>query len=217
MGVPSVQASGRCDNRSFECSGRLLVLPQTFTRRMETQSTSSSDDLAKVDLFSCKALTHCPLWFSCQVSSDLLGQDALAHTWPDLLLYAFSPALHRIFQRHYRMLLVAPNQSWRSWFLMLCRLLKGYPWSLPRRQDLLLLGTQFRHPTLDRLQRCVWLPRKSCDIKVQNTILNSRAPSTRNIYACRWKLFTYWSTPRGFVPEHPLALRYMWLQFLHCM
>jgi len=42
----------------------------------------------------------------------------------------------------------------------------------------------------------------SCDVKVQNTILNSRAPSTRNIYACRWKLFNDWCTPRSLVPDH---------------
>lgn len=43
---------------------------------------------------------------------------------------------------------------------------------------------------------------RSYDIKVQNTILNSRAPSTRNIYAYRWKLFSDWYTPRKLDPEH---------------
>lgn len=52
---------------------------------METQSTSSSDDLAEVDLFASEALTHCPLWFSWTKKSNLLGQNVLAHTWPDLL------------------------------------------------------------------------------------------------------------------------------------
>lgn len=131
------------------------------------------------------ASTHCTLWVSWTKKSNLLGQDALAHNlarFDTLCLFPtplILPALHRIFQRHHRMLLVALNWPGRPRFPMLCRLLKGDPWSLPRRQDLFLqLQGQIWHPTPGWLQVCVWLPRKSCDIKVQ---MNSRAPSTRNI------------------------------------
>lgn len=50
------------------------------------------------------------------------------------------------------------------------------------------------------------------DMNVKNTILNSSAPSTRNMYACRWKLFTEWCTQRGVIPEQcsvPLVLCFL--------
>lgn len=148
-----------------------------------------------------------PLWFSWTEKSSSLGQDALAHIWPDLLLYGFHPTplilcqtVNRILQGHHRMHLVAPNCPWRLWFPVICRLLNGEPWSLPRRPDLLLqLQRQIWHPSPDEEPEVLL---RSCDLKVQNTILNSRAPSTRNIYVCRWKLFNDRCTPRGLVPEH---------------
>ncbi|XP_039511917.1 NLR family CARD domain-containing protein 3-like [Pimephales promelas] len=52
----------------------------------------------------------------------------------------------------------------------------------------------------------------ACDQGVQNTILNSRAPSTRSAYAYRWKLFSEWCSEQAVVPEHcpvPLVLRFL--------
>ncbi len=52
-----------------------------------------------------------------------LGQDGLAHPWPDHLLYAIPPfpligvSLHRIQQGNHRLLLVAPNWPGRPWFV----------------------------------------------------------------------------------------------------
>lgn len=120
-------------------------------------------DRVEVDLFASETSTHCPLWFSWTEKSSPLGQDALAHTWSDLILHAFPltplilPTLHRILQEHHRILLVALNWPGRPWFAMLCRLLSGEPWSLPRKQDLLLqLQGQIWHPSPGRLQLRVW-------------------------------------------------------------
>ena len=46
---------------------------------------------AEVDLFASEESTHCPLWFSWTEATSPLGQDALAHVWPDRPLYAFPP------------------------------------------------------------------------------------------------------------------------------
>ena len=46
---------------------------------------------AEVDLFASEELRHCPLWFSWTAVTSPMGQDALAHDWPDILLYAFPP------------------------------------------------------------------------------------------------------------------------------
>ena len=44
---------------------------------------------AEVDLFASRANTHCPLFFSMTDCNAPLGMDALAHAWPNVLLYAF--------------------------------------------------------------------------------------------------------------------------------
>ena len=120
-------------------------------------------DTAEVDLFASQSSTHCPLWFSLQETTSPLGQDALAHPWPDSLLYAFPPfsliaaTLHRVQQSNHRLLLVAPNWPGRPWFSGIPRLLDGVPWCLPRRRDLLSqLGGQIWHPSPERLQLWVW-------------------------------------------------------------
>ena len=46
---------------------------------------------AEVDLFASRSNTHCPLFFSMTDRNAPLGMDALAHQWPNTLLYAFPP------------------------------------------------------------------------------------------------------------------------------
>ncbi len=93
---------------------------------------------ANLDLFASKESTHCPLWFSWTEQSSPLGQDALAHTWPDLLVYAFpptpliQPSLHRKRRGYYKVLLVAPNWPGRPWFPLLYKLIRGNPGVFPR-------------------------------------------------------------------------------------
>ncbi|KAE8291435.1 hypothetical protein D5F01_LYC11040 [Larimichthys crocea] len=116
-----------------------------------------------VDLFASVASAHCPLWFSLSEPTSPLGQDALAHFWPDRLLYTFPPVplllltLHRIARSSHSVLLVAPFWPGRIWFPLLHRLLNGVLWPLPLNQDLLSqLGGSIWHPHPQRLQLHVW-------------------------------------------------------------
>ncbi|XP_062372037.1 uncharacterized protein LOC134059609 [Sardina pilchardus] len=118
---------------------------------------------ARVDLFASEESTHCPLWFSWTEESSLLGQDALAHDWPEVLLYAFPPiplilpTLQRVLQQGHRLLLVAPFWPGRTWFPLLHKLCSGSPWRLPDRRDLLSqLQGQIWHPDPLCLQLWVW-------------------------------------------------------------
>ncbi|XP_029441848.1 LOW QUALITY PROTEIN: uncharacterized protein LOC115081559 [Rhinatrema bivittatum] len=119
--------------------------------------------VAEVDLFASSTSTHCPRWYSLSEPDSPLGQDALAHPWPDCLLYAFPPlpllmlTLHRIDQSSHRVLLVAPFWPGRIWFPMIYKLLEGEPWALPERKDLLSqLQGRIWHPHPERLQLYVW-------------------------------------------------------------
>ncbi|KAI2647902.1 Transposon Ty3-G Gag-Pol polyprotein [Labeo rohita] len=145
---------------------------------------------AQVDLFAMRENTQCPLWYSL-VHPAPLGLDAMVQTWPRLRLYAFPPiallpgVLERVRRDRVSLLLVAPYWPGRVWFSDLISLLDGSPWEIPVRRDLLSQAdfsplTVFHpHPELWKL----W---------VVETILQSRAPSTRKLYALKWKLFTSW-------------------------
>ena len=119
--------------------------------------------MAEVDLFATEESTHCPLWFSLAEETSPLGQDALAHDWPESLLYAFPPiplihqVLQRVLQQGHSLLLVAPFWPGRTWFPLLHRLYRSAPWRLPDRVDLLSqLGGQIWHPDPQHLQLWVW-------------------------------------------------------------
>ncbi len=71
------------------------------------------------------------------------NREALAHDWPNLLLYAFPPialilqVIRRIREQKHRVLLVAPLWRNQHWFTELSRLLTASPWPIPLRRDLL--------------------------------------------------------------------------------
>ncbi|XP_028302785.1 uncharacterized protein LOC114463411 [Gouania willdenowi] len=118
---------------------------------------------AAVDPFASEATTHCPLWFSLREETSPLRQDALAHTWPDGLLYAFPPlplipkTLHRAQQGGLRLLLVAPCWPGRPWFPLLLKLLRGTPWRLPEKKDLLSqVNGRIWHPSPGHLRLFLW-------------------------------------------------------------
>ena len=118
---------------------------------------------AEVDLFATRQTSLCPLWFAEGCEPGSLGQDALAHDWPDLLLYAFPPpsliwmTLARVLETGCRVLLVAPCQPARPWFPLLLSLLVARPCRLPHRQDLLsqVQGSLW-HPHPERLDLWAW-------------------------------------------------------------
>lgn len=118
---------------------------------------------AAVDLFASRANAKCPLYFSLRDENAPLGVDALAHPWPNVLLYAFpplsliSPTLDRIRENGLSLLLIAPRWPGRLWLAEIVQLLQGEPWPLPLRRDLLSqAGGQIFHPHPERVDLWVW-------------------------------------------------------------
>ncbi|KAI2668217.1 ORF V: Enzymatic polyprotein [Labeo rohita] len=81
--------------------------------------------------------------------------------------------LERVRRDGVSLLLVAPFWPGRVWFSDLISLLDGSPWEIPVRRDLL---SQAGVPS--------FTPGRSCG--------SFGAPSTRKLYALKWKLFTSW-------------------------
>ncbi|KAI2652720.1 ORF V: Enzymatic polyprotein [Labeo rohita] len=119
-------------SRSNVPSGEWMLHPQTVQKIWEVFGK------AEVDLFASKDNSHCPIYFSKE-------RDALAHDWPNLLLYAFPPTslipqiLKRVREQRHKLLLVAPLWRTQPWFPELCQLLCAAPWPIPLRRDLLHL------------------------------------------------------------------------------
>jgi len=170
---------------------------------------------AQVDLFASETSTHCPLWFSWTEKSSPLGQDALAHAWSNLLLYAFPPNTlnsANSSQNSSREPQDAPSGTELARETLVSNVMPASQWgALEPTQEAgpapSVAGADLAPKLRSVTSLCLAaedpeLLLKSCDVKVQNIILNSRAHSTRNIYACRWKIFTDWCTPRSLVPDH---------------
>ncbi len=91
---------------------------------------------AEVDLFASKDSSHCPTYYS-------KDRDALAHDWPNLLLYAFPPiallpqVVRLVREQGHKVLLVAPLWRNQPWLSELTPLLTAAPWPVPLRRDLL--------------------------------------------------------------------------------
>ncbi len=85
---------------------------------------------AEIDLFASKDNSHCPTYYS-------KDRDALAHDWPNLLLYAFPPitllpqVVRRIREQGHKVLLVAPLWRNQPWLSELTQLLTAAPWPVP--------------------------------------------------------------------------------------
>ena len=119
--------------------------------------------LAAVDLFASLENTQCPLFFSLSDVRAPLGVDALAHPWPNVLLYAFpplsliSPTLARVREQSLSLILIAPRWPSKHWVAEIVQLLAGDPWPLPLRRDLLSqAGGEIYHPHPDRVALWAW-------------------------------------------------------------
>ncbi|KAL0176639.1 hypothetical protein M9458_028969, partial [Cirrhinus mrigala] len=92
-------------SRSNVPSGEWTLHPQTVQKVWEVFGKA----------FASKDNSHCPIYFS-------KDRDALAHDWPNLLLYAFPPTslipqvLKRVREQHHKLLLVAPLWRTQPWF-----------------------------------------------------------------------------------------------------
>ena len=114
----------------------------------------------RADLFASQENAKCPLYFSVRGQAPL-GSDALAHTWPKGLLYAFPPlelilpTLERIRTSNLEVLLIAPSRGvWRS---QIAPLLFQPPWQLPPLRDLLSqAGGEVFHQNPQVLDLWVW-------------------------------------------------------------
>ena len=118
---------------------------------------------ADVDLFASRENTHCPLFFSLSDKNAPLGMDALAHSWPNVLLYAFpplsliSPTLDRVREQGLSLILIAPRWPSKHWVAEIIQLLTNEPWPLPIRRDLLSqAGGEIYHPHPDRIALWAW-------------------------------------------------------------
>ncbi|KAL6467752.1 hypothetical protein MHYP_G00234290 [Metynnis hypsauchen] len=118
---------------------------------------------AAVDLFASRENAHCPLYFSLLDGNAPLGVDALAHPWPNLLLYAFpplsliSPTLVRVRDQGLSLILIAPHWPSKHWVAEIVQLLAGQPWPLPPRRDLLSqAGGEIYHPHPDSMALWAW-------------------------------------------------------------
>ncbi|KAE8299768.1 hypothetical protein D5F01_LYC02185 [Larimichthys crocea] len=127
---------------------------------------------ADVDLFASVVLTHCPLWFFLSEPTSLLGQDALAHSWPDRLLVPWPLPLRQDLLSQFG------DGGW------------GHLASSPGAP---LVACLARGP--DSLL-------DFCDQAVVQTIVSACTASTRLLYANRWKLFAGWCGSQDVDPEH---------------
>ncbi len=165
---------------------------------------------AQVDLFSTCQTSHSPLWFSLTHPAPL-GLDAMVQTWQRLRLYAF--------------LLIAPGSSRESapeWgsavasspILARPSMVLGPDFS-PRRllmgdscqEGSPLTGGGYDLSPLPRVMEAVGVAPEGAQLiasglstEVAETILQFRAPSTRKLYALKWKLFTSWCGDRQLDP-----------------
>ncbi len=177
------------------------ILPYSSGLRPgEWGSTPSggADMEARVDLFMSREMSHCPLWFSLTHPAPP-RPDAMMQTWPRLCLYTFPPiallprVLERVCQDRVLLLLIALRWPGRVWLPDLISLLDGPPLELPIRRVCPMQGPRYFTPTRNcgncglglwggpahRLRSL----NRDCE-----TILHSRAPSTRKLYALKWKV-----------------------------
>ncbi len=204
--VQPVFAESNACARQTEPGCRHVITEQRPLRGIDAPSAGGSGNLgdlmgikAEINLFTSKYNSHCLTYY-------LKDMDALAHDWPNLLLYAFPPitllpqAIRRIREHKHKVLLVAPLWRNQHWLSELSQLLTAAPWPIPLRQDLLSqANNNVASPA--RAVGSVSLASRweltDLPESIQNTISQARAPSTRCLYALKWSVFTAWCSTRG--------------------
>ncbi|KAL1259066.1 hypothetical protein QQF64_009643 [Cirrhinus molitorella] len=168
---------------------------------------------AQVDLFASIENTHCQLWYG--LSEAPLGTDALAHSWPQgLLKYAFStsepnctdPVQSQGGQRTDPAggpLLAQQGLVLRAGAPLPRSSLAHSPEEGPpftgEGHDMAPAPRSLEPPRMvpGRDQEDF----RDLPLAVVNTLLQSRAPSTRRLYDLRWRKFTNWCSSRGENPR----------------
>ncbi|XDV37002.1 hypothetical protein PO909_006702 [Leuciscus waleckii] len=134
----------------------------------------------------------------------------MVQTWPRLRLYAFPPVallpgvLERVRRDRVCLLLIAPRCRAEYGFPILCPSSTGILWSF-------LSGGAFcpkqgAHPPARTVEPVglasegAQLIESGLSTEVAETILQSRAPSTRKLYALKWRVFTSLCSDRRLDP-----------------
>ncbi len=206
----AVHISGKL-NRAADALSRQLTFPGEWRLHPETiRLIWSRFGEAQVDLFASHESSHCQLYFS--LTEGPLGTDALVHSWPRALRkYAFPPVsllaqtLCKLREDEKHVLLAAPLWPTRTWF----------PELISPRDSTSLAHSSEEGPPLSVARHymapasrsveppCVAPGRDAADLSclppaVVETIIQARAPSTRQTYALKWSLFANWcSSCRG--------------------
>ncbi|KAI2650039.1 Transposon Ty3-G Gag-Pol polyprotein [Labeo rohita] len=164
---------------------------------------------AQVDLFATRENAQCPLWFSL-VHPAPLGLDAMTQTWPRLRLYAFPPDCSA--SRSSGESAPGRSQSTVSSPALAGPSMVLGPDISPRRLSMgdsrqegspLTGGGGYHLAPPPGAMEAVGVASEGAQLiasglstEVVETILQSRAPSTRKLYALKWKLFTSWCGER---------------------
>ncbi|XP_050958769.1 LOW QUALITY PROTEIN: uncharacterized protein LOC127160164 [Labeo rohita] len=171
---------------------------------------------AAVDLFASRENSHCPLFFSLARDGAPMGVDALAHQWPNVLLYAFPPlsliipTLRRVREYGHSVILIAPNWPGKVWLAEIMPLLFDQPWPLPLRRDLLSQARgEIFHPAPDRVALWAW-PVRVADVLcfLQELLEKGRAFSTVKVYLAAISA-CHVGIDDNTMGRHPLVCRFM--------
>ncbi len=196
-------------NRAADALSRQLTFPGEWRLHPETiRLIWSRFGEAQVDLFASPESSHCQLYFS--LTEGPLGTDALAHSWPRALRkYAFPPSeptrTDTVQAQGGRGAgpagcapLAHPDLVSRTHFLRDSTSLahsseEGPPFSGARHH--MAPASRSMEPP------CVAPGRDAADLSglppaVVETIIQARAPSTRQTYALKWSLFATWCSSR---------------------
>ncbi|KAI2662214.1 ORF V: Enzymatic polyprotein [Labeo rohita] len=176
----AVHVPGRL-NQGADMLSRSNVPSGEWTLHLQTvQKIWEVFGKAEVDLFASKDNSHCPIYFS-------KDRDALAHNWPNLLLYAFPPT---------SLIPQDPAVVFGTVPAALCSPLADPPEAGPP-----LSGERVHMapPTQSVGLTPLVFGRESENLPegVLNTISQARAPSTRRLYALKWSVFSTWCSTRG--------------------
>ncbi len=159
---------------------------------------------AQVDLFASQETSHCPLWFSLTHPAPL-GLDAMVQMWPELSSVCFFP--NRSAPGSTGESLPGPGST-TSHFPAVAgqRMVPRYnipPWQAssgaPCQKEPYVPSRGIDISPSSRTVETVGLASEGAQLidsglstKVFEPILHSRAPSTRKLYALKWRVFTSW-------------------------
>ena len=168
---------------------------------------------AVANLFASRETTHCLLFFSMGRDDPPLGTDAMAHQWPQGLLYAFPPfvLLHPLLQRvqveEASLILVAPYLAPDDVVLGNCTPSSRSTTGAPGAAGPPVSSPRDTLPSLSPGTQALGLAPERAEFlamglapSVVDTLQGAQAPSTRMAYAFRWEAFPLWCNTRQLDP-----------------